>query len=269
MDSMSKSKLKPVGTGKSAINRVITRFKKLIKFFSPKNFGVYICIGLLAMASAYYYRGQGRDTQTINVIGTAYKDVEADWAEWTVCVKHDNHNQKSSLKLLKEDKKQLEGYLIAEGVMKSELLYGQYEVTPQYKYVDGHDTDEISTYVSEVCMYIKSNDVHKIAGIKGGLVEYVVANELTLSSNSVSYTYTSLESDKIALLEEATKNAKERAEALGRIRNMKIGNITYADQGTFNINARNDFSVSWSGNFNTSDIEKTIRATVRVTFVVN
>ncbi|HEQ65307.1 MAG TPA: hypothetical protein ENN64_00570 [bacterium] len=49
--------------------------------------------------------------------------------------------------------------------------------------------------------------------------------------------------------------------------NMKIKSLRNARQGVFQINALNDYSVSYGGNFDTSSISKQVTITVNAEFI--
>ena len=70
------------------------------------------------------------------------------------------------------------------------------------------------------------------------------------------------------MLEEASKNAKERAEAIAKSTGNKVGNVKSASQGVFQVTQKNSTEVSDYGSYDTSTVDKKITAIVRASFEV-
>jgi hypothetical protein len=85
---------------------------------------------------------------------------------------------------------------------------------------------------------------------------------------SVDFFYTKLASIRAELLEEASKNAKERAQAIAKSTGNKIGSVKDASQGVFQVTQKNSTDVSDYGSYDTSTVDKKITAIVRASFEV-
>jgi len=236
-------------------------------YFSPNHFGVYIMISAIIWSVAYLNRYNTND-KSISVIGVAYRDVEANAAEWNITIKSKGNSRKSSYAKAKRDKGRIVEFLVTSGFSNKDIKFTSYRTDPVYKYVKGEKTDKAINYTTTVGVTLENDNVWKVSSAHQGLNEYIIENDIYLSRDEISYMYTELEDLKIEMLADATDNAKVRAEALGNIRGAKIGKIIDAGQGSFQINQRNDFSVSWGGNYDTSSIKKTIRSTVNTVFEV-
>lgn len=73
---------------------------------------------------------------------------------------------------------------------------------------------------------------------------------------------------KIQLLGEATKNARMRAEGLARNSGSEIGTLKYASQGLFQITPVNPTDVSDYGIYDTTTIEKSVKAVVTIEYSI-
>jgi hypothetical protein len=73
----------------------------------------------------------------------------------------------------------------------------------------------------------------------------------------------------VDMLAKATRDAGERARAIAREAGSRIGPITSADTGTFQITAPNSTEASNSGSYDTRTIDKDITAVLAVTFRVD
>jgi hypothetical protein len=89
-----------------------------------------------------------------------------------------------------------------------------------------------------------------------------------LSVANTQYFYTKLNDLKVELLNEATKNAFERAEAIASSTNNSAGAVITASQGVFQITSRDSVDSSDYGYYDTSAIDKKVNAVVRASFKV-
>lgn len=233
---------------------------------STPNLGVFILIAAVIWSFAFYRSKLVTSRQTISVTGVAYQDVTSDLADWSITIERQEPGRKGSYDHLLTDEKKFIDHLKKLNVTDSEIRKGTYHTYPVYRKENYSETDEIIAYTSTINYAIVSSDINKISKIADNINEYLIASDLTLSQNYQSYTYNQLEGLKISLLEQAIKNAQERAKAIGKTTRSRIGRIVNASQGIFQINPRHDYSVSGEGNFDTSSINKTIRATVSVDF---
>ena len=80
------------------------------------------------------------------------------------------------------------------------------------------------------------------------------------------YSYTKLAEIRIALLEDATKDAKQRAEAIAKSTGVQVGAVRDARMGVFQITPRFSTEISDYGVNDVSSIEKDVTAVVRATF---
>ena len=81
-----------------------------------------------------------------------------------------------------------------------------------------------------------------------------------------SFYYTKLEGLKLDLLEQAAENAQLRAECLARSSGNRVANIISAPQGIFQITRLNSIETAIWGMYDTSTIEKKVRAVATVRY---
>jgi hypothetical protein len=134
---------------------------------------------------------------------------------------------------------------------------------------EGKETDRLAYYyVACQCGVITTN-VNLIAKIATMLTDYAAGNILVQMSPP-EYLLENLAEVKVELLQEATRDGWNRAKALAQ-KNGRIGRLIAASQGVFQITApfsTTDSSNDWSGEYNTTTIEKEIRAVVSLEFEV-
>ena len=117
-------------------------------------------------------------------------------------------------------------------------------------------------------MIVESDNVNLVRDLSLN-ADGVLANKgVQLQTVSVDFFYNKLADIRAEMLAEASKNAKERAEAIAESTGNKIGSVKDASQGVFQVTQRNSTEVSDYGNYDTSTIEKKITAIVRASFEV-
>lgn len=200
----------------------------------------------------------------ITVKGTASRDVTADNGIWTVSLSVTRPTRQASLsemerqqRLVSDYVSQFEDFAITTGIPKT---------LEDYEY-NGNDR-VLRGYASSISFKINASEVDQLYQEAVAFNTFAVENDLDISGNNTDFYYSKLDSLKITLLEEAVRDAKNRAQALGSSTGTKVGKVKQASQGVFQVNERNSIDVSAGGNFNTESVDKTIQTTVNVTFEV-
>ena len=114
---------------------------------------------------------------------------------------------------------------------------------------------------------IRSSDVVKITEVSRQATE-LIEKGLEVISQAPEYFYTKLPELKLAMLSDATENAKKRAESMAKASGNKIGSIRSARMGVFQITPVNSFDVSDYGMNDTTSLEKKVNAVVNVEFAI-
>lgn len=98
-----------------------------------------------------------------------------------------------------------------------------------------------------------------------------IATELggvNMTSNLVEYYFNDLKNIRVDMLSEATRNARERADAVAKAGGASVGKIISLSSGVFQVTQKNSVSVDDYGMYDTTSVEKKITATVKVNFGV-
>lgn len=132
----------------------------------------------------------------------------------------------------------------------------------------GNPTPVIEAYVLHQIVEIQSREVNKIDQIARQSPE-LIKHGLEFRAYPAQYTFSGLEKMKMDLLGRAMHNALERAAALADNTNTAVGALVSATQGVFQITSPNSTEVSDSGSYDTSTIEKTVKAVVSCEFSVS
>lgn len=244
---------------------------------------VAIILGFIILGSSFK-SGLGNisvlaNAQGITVSGTSEKYVTSDRASLSINLLIDNPNlsNEANLKKIIDARDSLIKYLVNHGIDSKEVDVQPTSNIPMCTLRDKNSWDsclgkKYSEYMLNV--NIASDDVMKIKDLSLNINNYI-NNELgsyfenvSLNINTTQYFYTKLSNIKTEMLNEATKNAFERAEAIARSTGNHAGNVITASQGVFQITSKDSVDTSDYGSYDTSTIDKKITAVTRVSFKV-
>jgi hypothetical protein len=163
---------------------------------------------------------------------------------------------------------QTQAFLLAHGLKPSEIKLGS--LSSDKEEIRDPRTGELrqTRWTSRQTLLISSADVDKINRLAGE-IPALIGLGVPLAINEPAYTFTKLAEKRVDMLAKATKDARDRAQAIAAQAQSSIGAITNADTGTFQITAPNSTDASNSGSYDTRTIDKDITAVMAVTFRVN
>jgi hypothetical protein len=235
-------------------------------------------IGLIVLFStslwslAFWKKEVKTYRNTVSVVGVATQDVVSDKAVWQISLTKRSLDRAKNLKEVGVDEKTIHQFITSLGFNQGDISDSEISVSTIYKPKDNGygETTEIIAYETKSTFFVTTKDVHQVSASVNKLRVFAEEHNIDLVGNEAQYTYSAFESQKVPLLKKAIEDAQSRANALVNATNgvskTSIGKVLSAQQGVFQINAKNDSSVSDYGNFDLSSVEKTIRATVRVDF---
>ncbi len=206
--------------------------------------------------------------QRITVKGFAERTITSDIVVWSGQITARSPELVTAYENLQTDLEQVLSYLNEQGVKSEEISVSSVTTTIQYKRTDrGAITNIVDGYVLVQSVEIKSSDIEKVSGISSSITS-LIKEGIEFDSFSPRYFYTKLDDIKIELLGEATKNAGMRAAQLAENSGSKVGALKYASQGVFQITPLYSTEVSGYGVYDTSTIEKTVKAVVTIEYSI-
>jgi hypothetical protein len=226
-----------------------------------------LSLGLMG-SSALLVKGLRTAKDTITVTGASTERIRSDYADWSVVVSQGGDSQQQSYGALQPLVQQTQAFLLAHGLKPSEIKLGS--LSSDKEEIRDPRTGELrqTRWTSRQTIVISSGDVDKVNRLAGEIAA-LIGQGVPLTINEPSYTYTKLAGKRVDMLAKATKDARNRAQAIAAQADSAIGAITNADTGTFQITAPNSTDASNSGSYDTRTIEKDITAVMAVTFRVN
>ncbi len=230
-------------------------------------------IGLGVMGAGYFASKSLREiklaNQKITVKGYAQKDVLSDMAKWTGTITEQGISRQETYGKIQASKAKLIAFLDSKGIDKDVIGVSPIRMYPTFEVNEkGQQTGKVLYYTGDVFVDVQSNDVSLISSVAKDS-EDLINQGLGFTSGQPMYLFSKLDDVKIELLGEAAKDAKARAEEITSQVDSDIGAVKSAQQGVFQITARNDTSVSSYGMYDTSSMEKTVKAVVTVSFATD
>ncbi|MBS5801535.1 MAG: SIMPL domain-containing protein [Brachyspira sp.] len=204
----------------------------------------------------------------IAVTGSSYKTVTSDSGRLEFEISARSATKGSAYEIVNKQLPQVKQYLLDKGIKENEIEiktssgYNSYKQTP-----NGNTTNEIAYYNLSQPLTVSSNDVQKIKEISIDITN-LINKGIDINVYQPAYFYSKLSDMKVQMLEEATKDAKQRADAMLKATHNRTGKIQSVRMGVFQITPVDSTNVSDMGISDTSTIEKKITSVANVTFQI-
>ncbi len=233
--------------------------------------GAALAVGMIA--SSWLVSSTVRDVklanQTIVVKGYAQKEVKSDIVVWNGRFTSRDPDLVAAYSKLEKDLKVVLEYLSRSGITREEIDVSAVTTTIQNrKTSQGYDTNEIEQYVLEQSVSVRSGNVELISNLSRDSTT-LIRDGIEFFSYPPEYYYSKIEDMKIQLLGEATQNARLRAEQLAVNSGGKVGVLRSASQGVFQITPRYSTDVEDYGMYDTSTIDKMVKAVVTIQYSID
>ena len=181
--------------------------------------------------------------RTIQVTGSAKKRIVSDFIEWTATVEASADGRTEAYRVLHDNAKRTEEFLIKHGVPKDHIWLSSASVDPSYE-TEYHGTGEnriekqvLKGYDALQEIKVRSSDVALVEKMSREVTE-LLEQGVTVSSDAPEYFYTKLGDVKIEMLAEASRDARTRADNIvASAGGAEIGALRTADMGVINVSA--------------------------------
>ena len=235
-------------------------------------------IGIAIIATAFVlgtaFKKRNENLDSISVIGLGTKDFVSDEILWS-----ESYDIKEAYNKMIADQKIVTNFFLGKGFKASEFSFGAVQFNKKFREVrienaenqyntkyeqvfDGYEASQTITFSAK-----KNPDLMKRIEAVSGKTSELINSGIELSSNSIQYTYSDLASLKQSLIENATKDAYERAEKIVKTADGDLGKLKTASMGVFQITGQGSTEDdSYGGNNDTFSKNKTARITVRLEY---
>ena len=202
----------------------------------------------------------------ISVTGSYSQTVKSDKGSYEFEVEARGTSRADAYATLKKQNPIVVDYLKAQGFKDNEI---------EAKYVNGwniyqtnyngNSTEKIIGFQASQKYSVKSDDVEKIKKISTD-INTLTEKGVNVSGYEPSYYYSKLSDLKVEMLEKASQDAKQRAQAMLKATRNSVGKIQSVQMGVFQITPEDSTNVSDSGISDTSSITKKVTSVANVTF---
>jgi hypothetical protein len=157
-------------------------------------------------------------------------------------------------------------YLSEAGIARDQVSVSPVSIQTRFRQgQQGYFTNEVELYELGQTLTLSSKDVTRVETVSKEVTGLIRAG-VELASLPPSYYYTGLDDLKIEMLGAAAADARLRAGEIAEKAGSKLGELSFATQGVFQITPAFSTEISGEGMYDTSSIEKTVRAVVTVSF---
>jgi len=240
------------------------------KNLSAVVFAIAIVAASVILGNAVINRN--KKVGTISVTGLGETNFTSDLIVWEARFSQVNNDLKQAYADLKRDKETISEYLKSKGLSDSVIIFNAVNTDKNMK--QNYTSDgkylgqEFIGYTLSQTVQINSKEVEKVERISREVTE-LLNKGIQLYSMSPRYYYTKLEDLKIEMVSRATENALLRAKSISENSGAKLGELSLAQMGIFQITGQNsNEDYSWGGAYNTSYKEKTASITMKLTYLI-
>jgi hypothetical protein len=221
-------------------------------------------IGLMKVGSGF----ASRSSDGITVTGSAKTSATADNAVWTLTVSLSSPSVGTAVKKVDGDVASLSTYLTNGGIPADALTLGAVSAYANEEYVNGNSTGRILSYRASRDVTVRTKDVALVSKLSQGIGS-LLETGINVNNYGPQYYISNLPELRPALMSDAMKDAKVRAEALTKAVGSSLGSLVNVKAGPIQITTPDSTMTADYGAYDTSTIEKTVTATVSVTFKTN
>jgi len=203
-----------------------------------------IIIAISIVLAGYFigntYKNGKAFERSVQVKGLSEKQVNADLAVWPISITIAGNDLNVLKNELEMQNKEVKNFFLKEGFNEKELNAGTTNINDAKAVLyGGENQNREFRYIASSDFTIRTGDVEKLQNALTNSLELISKGILISSKNTwqpIQYNFSGLNKLKPAMIEEATKNAREVAEKFALDSNSKVTKIKSAQQGLFSIN---------------------------------
>jgi hypothetical protein len=246
------------------------------KFKSTIIIGVAIIITAFILGQSFKKRNENLDS--ISVIGLGSKDFVSDEILWSGSFTATSMDIKSAYSKIISDQKIVSDYFIGKGFKSNDFSFGAVNFQKKFREIkvsnssdeyikteqvfDGYEATQSISFSAK-----KNPELMKRIEEVSNKTSELINSGIELTSNTIQYTYSDLPSLKQSLIENATKDASQRANKIVNTADGDLGKLKDASMGVFQITGQGSTEEdSYGGNNDQFSKNKTARITVRLQY---
>lgn len=242
--------------------------------------GIAVIVTAFILGAAFKKRNENLDS--ISVIGLGTKDFVSDEILWSGSFTTKSYDIKEAYNKMIADQKIVTNFFLGKGFKSSEFSFGAVQFNKKFREVriensenqyntkyeqvfDGYEATQTISFSAK-----KNPELMKRIEEVSSKTSELINSGIELSSNSIQYTYSDLPSLKHSLIQNASKDASERAQKIVKTADGSLGKLKSASMGVFQITGQGSTEEdSYGGNNDTYSKNKTARITVRLEYILD
>ena len=224
-----------------------------------------LCFASLVLAHTW---ARLAESQLINVTGSARKNVRADLVIWHASLSVDASTLLEAQQKLRTGLERVTAFLQARQLADYSVQPVQIrEITARERNGDDSSSRVRVGYGLSQALEIRSAEVERVPRLAADTGE-LLQQDVAFVSDGFDFIYTKAGEAKVEMMAEATKDARSRAEQIATQGGRSLMELRCAHMGVVQINPLYSGATSWDGNNDTKSLEKTIVATISVSFAL-
>lgn len=232
--------------------------------------GLALAAGLVA--SAWIVAGAleriKRAGDKIAVKGYAEERIVSDVGVWRGNLTTRAPDLQAAYRKLEEDARKVRAFLQSATGTDTAITAGAVSMGTQYELnAQGVMTGRIAGYQLDQLFEVTADDVELIGRVAREASQ-LISQGVELNSWPPQFFYRDLNEVKVRLIGAATRDARERAEQFAGNSGVQVGALKSASQGVFQITQLNSTETADYGSYDTSTIEKVVKAVVTIEYAV-
>lgn len=223
---------------------------------------------LLGRAYTYKYRAQ----ETVVVTGLAEREFTSDLIVWRGWITAEAQEAAEGYKQIEQSKEKVLRFITSHGIEADCVVFMFVNVNKEYEGIYSSNGNYMGQrfkgYSLRQSFTVESTNVDAVEAISRE-ISSLIAQGVSLESWQPEYYYTRLDDVKHDLIERATADARGRAEKIAAASGARLGKVSEARMGVFQItgaNTNDEFTAG--GSFNTSSRHKKARITMKLEYRV-
>jgi hypothetical protein len=229
-----------------------------------------LVVSVTVASRAYERRGQSASDayRTITVKGSSRQRVRSDLAVWRISVQGEGKTLEDAFAAVEVAAARLRAFLDAAGFSGAKVALSPIATEVHYaRDARGAETRAVDSYELSRSFVVTTPDVEAVAKAAGSVTD-LIKDGLLVFAGPPQYTYTRLGEMKVAILGEASRDARTRAEEIARNAGSRVGEVRSAQTSPLQVVQPDSTDVSGYGSYDTSTIEKDVFAVVTLTLAV-
>ena len=229
--------------------------------------GVF-CVGLLSctgLGVALVMNLIDKGGSKVDVTGVSSELIKSDRVQWSFTVRSNAIDRSAGARAHQQRLNQAITFLSNRQINDSDIVVKVVNVSEDIERNPETGKETRLGWLFNQDVVVISEDVDRVAAVSRESSEMISAG-VDARFQRPRYTFSGLSDKRIELLEGATENAKQRAEAIARTGNLTLGRMTNVWTATFQVTAPGSNSAGGGGRYDTDTIDKEISAVMSVSF---